>query len=416
MSRQRPLLAGLALSLASACGPEAQPPGQGVDVPLGPCGHALYVLSSDYQSTNVSLLGWEGEVLSHSIVSSASEDPGLSVALSGDVSAPTSRTLGGELVLIDRYPAAVLSFVDPRSATVRAQLSVQTGFASNPQDYLELSPDKAYVTRYSPNPEPGREPLDEGSDVLVVDPANVALLSRIDLGAAMDGAEPGILPRPSRMVAAGDYVYVLLSAYSLDFSRSGDGRVAVLDARSDELVSSFELAGARGCYGLALSASGARLAVGCSGTFGGTSTPTLEDAGVLLLDAAGPELSLAARWSAEELGGDPLGQSLSFSAEGELLLATFGALDDEGTQVRPDRLLALSLDSGATRELSRSPSVPFSLGDVRCEQACGACFVADADRGAALRVPLGASGAGESLEAIVVDEEIGLPPRYLGAY
>ncbi|MBK6512995.1 MAG: hypothetical protein IPM79_07895 [Polyangiaceae bacterium] len=402
-------------SLGAGCGPEAPTPPAGVDVPEGPCGHALYVLSSDYQSTNVSVLGWDGVVLSDSIVSSASRAPGLSVALSGDVTAPTDRTSSGEIVVLDRYPAAALTFVDPTTATVRDQLSLQTGFASNPQDYLEVAPDKAYVTRYAANPEPGREPFDEGSDVLIIDPSSATISGRIDLQAAMAGAEDGILPRPSRLVATEDTVFALLSAYSLDFSRSGEGRVAAIDPQGDQLLSFVELTGARGCASLALSSSGSRLAVGCSGTFGGTSTPTIEDAAVLVFDVAGAELSLVARWSAQELGGDPLGLSLDFVSDGELLLSTLGRLDDEGEQVRPDRLLALSIEDGATRELLRSDGAPFTLGDVRCEAACGACFVADADHGAVQRVNI-VDGRAEGSEAVVLDDGIGLPPRYLGAY
>ena len=47
--------------------------------------------------------------------------------------------------------------VVPATADVLAQLSVGTGFASNPHDYLEVAADKAYVTRYDSNPHPGSE-------------------------------------------------------------------------------------------------------------------------------------------------------------------------------------------------------------------------------------------------------------------
>src|SRR3954468_24346113 len=58
------------------------------------CPSALTVASSDYVSTNVSVISPTGAVLSQSIISSASAPPGLTTALSGDVVFPLSRTPG----------------------------------------------------------------------------------------------------------------------------------------------------------------------------------------------------------------------------------------------------------------------------------------------------------------------------------
>lgn len=396
------------------CDPEPVPPPEGVDIPEGACGHALYVVSSDYQSTSVAIVGYDGQVLSSSILSSASESAGLSVPLSGDVTAPTSRTSSGQIVLMDRFPAGVISFLDPTGPEVTRQITVQTGFNANPQDVLELD-NRLYISRYELNPDPGAEPFDRGSDVLIADAADGALIGSIPLEAAMEGAPEGFLPRPSRMVAIDGLVYVLLSAYSADFARSDDGRVAVIDPARDEVVRHVALTGARGCSGLAVSPSKARIAVACSGTFAGASTPSIDDSAIVVLAVEEDALTVEQTIFASTLGEDPVnGFSVAFVSEESLLASTFGVLDASGEVARPDRLLEVSLD-GAVRELGRSDKKVFTMGDVRCEAACGVCFAADADGLQVQRFAIQDGQLGES-KGISLDDGIGLPPRYLGAY
>src|SRR5262249_49627102 len=150
------------------------------------CDKALVVASSDYTSTNVSLLSPAGSILSEILISSGSTTTGLSTALSGDVILPLAAPPSGRVVLLPPS-ASVLTWVDPTTAAVTAQLSVRTGFLSNPYDYLEVAPDKAYVTRFESNPQPGKEAFDGGGDVLVIDPQSFALRGRVDLSSSDDG-------------------------------------------------------------------------------------------------------------------------------------------------------------------------------------------------------------------------------------
>ncbi|NUP08558.1 MAG: hypothetical protein HOW73_21115 [Polyangiaceae bacterium] len=406
----------IAALLLAACEPQETEEPTGVDVPNGPCGHALYVVSSDYQSTSAAIIGYDGGVLAPSMIDSGSDVSGLSVALSGDVVTPTTRTTSGSVVLIDRSASAVLTFLDPTTASVEQQISVQTGFIqANPQDVLEIASDKIYVSRYGANPEPGVEEFDEGSDVLVVDPQAGAIVGRIDLAGAMAGAAEDIEPHPSRMVGSAERAYVLLSAYSRDFSKSDDGRIAVLDSTSDTIADTLVLSGARGCYAFAIAPSGTRLAVGCSGTFNLTSTPNLDDSALLVLDLVDGGLTIAKRFDAVDIGDAPIGQSIAFVGDDTLMFSTMGQLDDAGSQRVPDRLLELDIAAGDTRELLRTESVPFTIGDMRCETTCGICFVADGDRNVVQRMEIDGAGVG-ALEAISIDDGIGLPPRYVGAY
>lgn len=413
MCMRRFVLVSLLIS-SSACGPDELPPPEGVDVPAGPCGHALYVVSSDYQSSSVSIVGYDGAVLSTAILHSGSANDSGGVALSRDVTAPTTRTSSGSVVLLDRE-VGMLTLLDPVAATVTRQIPVRTGFdLPNPQDVLEITPDKIYVSRYGSNPNPGAEPFDEGNDILIVNPRTGSITGSIGLADAMGGAEEGILPHPSRMLASEDRVYALLSAYSLDYSRSGDGRIVTVDPSADAIESVITLDGMRGCSGFALSPSGKRLAVACSGTFALSNTPSVEDSGVVVVDLAGAAPSIAHRVEASELGGDPLGLSVAFLSDDVILAATMGKLDDSGALGRPDRLLEITL-GGDVRELLRSESMPVSLGDVRCEAACGVCFAADADHNVVQRIEITDGRAG-TMEAIPLDDGIGLPPRFLGAY
>jgi len=405
----------VALALLGCGDSGSQPAPVGVDVERGPCGHALVVVNSDYQSSSVAIVGYAGEVLAGSIVSSASETTGLSVPLSKDVVLPTTRTTGGDILLIDREQA-VLTVLDPVNAVVRQQIKVGTGFGSNPQDVIEVGGGTLYVSRYGSNATAGSEPFDEGSDVLVVDGASGAIEGRIDLSTAMEGAPEVIFPNPSRMVAGEGRVFLLLSAFSKDFSTSDDGRVAVVDTGMNEIVSVAVIDGMRGCLALAIAPGGERLAVGCSGTFAASSTPSLEDSGVVVLKIGeGGALSEVQRFSAQDLGGDPISSSLSFASDSTILLATFGRVDDSFAQARPDRLLALDLESGTTRELARTQETPFSIGEIHCQPACGVCFAADAEKLGVLRLPIEIGALGEP-EIITIDDGIGLPPRSLGAY
>jgi hypothetical protein len=360
------------------------------------------VVNTDYQSTSVSLLDREGEVLSASFISSASASTGLSVPLGADVVLPTETAAGDEIVLIDRYPASVLSWVDLRTAQVRAQLSVATGLSANPHDYVTLSANEAWVTRF------------QGHDLLVLDPEVPAILAEIDLGAAMAGEAAGFSAGPDHAVLVASDLYVLLEGYNADFTQSVESRIVRIDTRSRELTATHILAEMHGCGGLALSADRARLAVFCSGEFQGTSNPSLDTSGVVVLDL-GAELTETHRISARSLGGQPVAFSGAFVDPDRLLLVTQGRFAGPEGSSEPDCLLDLDLPSGANHVLLTSDPDPFTLGAVRCPGDCGVCFVADAGRRGVHRYHLG-DGALVRDGQITTDDQTGLPPRGLGVY
>ncbi|WP_438024090.1 hypothetical protein [Sorangium sp. So ce233] len=414
------LVAGAAGALLGCNAPAPPEDTGGTDAPEGPCGIGAVVISSDYQSTSVGLLSWDGAVLSASIASSASAPVVLSAPLSGDVTAPTMSLRGGRLALIDRS-ASALTWLDARRGEVTGQLSVATGFTANPQDYIEVSPVKAYVPRLEPNLAPGAQPLDGGSDVLVVDPEARALVGRVDLAPAMAGEDPEFHPRPSRAALVEDSLYVLLTASTLSFLETAASRLVEIDARDDAIRAVTLLDGLHGCTGLAVSPSGARLAVVCSGSFGGDSTSNLAEAGLVILARGEGGLVEERRWTAAELGEGSPGFSVAFASEDTVLFTTLGRDAIGGGRPVDDTLTAVDLSGGAPGVLLRSKELPFSLGEVRCAAACGRCLVADAetDGGVVHRFDVGAGGGSRALVhagAFHVDPRVGLPPRYLGAF
>ncbi|MGE0321820.1 MAG: hypothetical protein AB7S68_05940 [Polyangiaceae bacterium] len=426
MSKQLSQILLPLLFTLTACG-VPEPPGStgGVDTQETECGRGLVVIGSDYQSTNVSLLDPQGNVLSSSFISSASSGVRLNAPLSGDVVAPSTRLVGDRAVLLDRYPAAVITWIDLQTAKVTAQLGIGTGFSANPHDYVELSSELAVVTRFEPNPNAGKQAFDEGNDLLLIDPSKPAIVGRIDLTNALGDSSAGYFPRPDKLRVVGDQLYVLASAYSADFSDSLESRIVRVDLQTRSVVEVLTLDGLHGCAGLALSPSHHQLAVSCSGPFGGDAVIP-EGSGLALVNIEG-ELSLERSIPAAELATDPLAYSLDYVSDDTLLFTTFGRFDPGGT-ARPDRLIQLDLNDLSTQELITSASDPFTLGDVRCNAACGSCFLADAGRGGVVhhfgfevesapgQQRLVRQGPLTLQASTKPDSQIGLPPRYLGAF
>lgn len=397
----------LALAVASCNVPDSSPSTGGVDVPNGPCGRGVVVIESDYSSTNVALVGFNGATYSGSFLSSGSLSPGISMALSGDVVAPLERP-SSSIVLLDRYPNAVLTWADPVTAGVTAQLSVAAGFASNPHDYLDVGDGKAYVSRYGSNPSPGKQPWDQGGDLLVLQSNPPSIRGRIDLRQPDDG---DLLPRPDRMIRLGSSVAVLLQRFDATFSRAGDGRVVGIDPSADRIAWRIDLTGFASCGAVARSPSGATWIVVCSGTFQ-DGAAQLQRSGIAVFDATSePPLEIR-RYDAATRLGAPLAPAIGYASETLVVGVAYGNLDAP----TGDRLFSLDLASGEVTTLLET-SEPFVLGEVRCARECGEpCLVADAQsRG--LRVWRATESGVMQQEAMVgLSDGVGLPPRSLGGF
>jgi hypothetical protein len=367
------------------------------------CPSALVVASSDYTSTNISVLSAAGAILSESIVSSASAPPGLTTALSGDVVLPLAPT-PGKIVLIDRYPNSVVSWVDPSTGAVTHQLPVGTGFAANPHDYLEVSRTKAYVSRHESNANAGQQPNDGGGDLLIIDPEAVAITGRVPF--APDGA---LLPRPDRMMRVGGEVWVSLLRFDADFKTVGDARLVGVSTTDDSIAWTLDLPGVANCGGIAMAPAGKVVALACGGGLG-DADPTQRSAVVLVDASAHPPVELKRFAVAAQLGA-PLDPALAYASDGLLVGAVLG----DTKAGRNDLAYALDLVSGTARVLADAGAA-FAFSDVHCAPGCDdLCFLTDANANA-LRV-WKANGTLLSPQASVpVDPSIGLAPRAIGSF
>ncbi|MEZ4266821.1 MAG: hypothetical protein R3F39_10615 [Myxococcota bacterium] len=314
----------------------------------------MAVVCSDYASTAIAVLDPEAlRVTAPLLIHSGSASPGVLVALSGDVTLPTAPALGGPVLLLDRYPNGVVTWVDPVSATVIRQVDLGAGFAPNIRDMVATHGARWLVTRANPNRQPGAKPLDRGDDVLLIgaDGSSLASLSATEL----DGF-PG---RPDRLLARPNgEVWVSLNRASLDYTEWLDGmvgRVRVGEGSTLQWLERIAYPDTRCCGGLATD--GVRNALACPGSFD-TAARTVDPTGsaVLLLDDNAKE-------TARLVGSDPrvgaaIGQDIAMLAGGRVALVALGDFDGA-----VDRVLAWHPIADTVVELYRA-SAPFIIGSL----------------------------------------------------
>ncbi|WP_205633935.1 YncE family protein [Labilithrix luteola] len=349
------------------------------------------VVRSDYASTQIALVDDGGRVLSANVVSSGSTPSGATSALSGDVVLPHDAPAAGKVVLIDRFPNGILTWLDAETGAVEGQLNVVPGFPANPHDYLDVAPGKAYVTRFGSNTNPGKVAFDEGGDLLVVDTARRSLSKRIDLS----GYGGGVDPRPDRMTMAAGRAYVTLSRLDATFERGEDGLVVVIDVTSDEVVDTIPIPGLKNCTNLALSPDARALAVSCSGLYKVPGAAQMAASGVVVFELASKKELL--RGPASTIGA-ALGSSLGFPTS-RTVVAVANA--DAG-----DQILAIDLETAQAKVLHQTS--PFAAGDMFC--GCGGrCLVPDADAASLLAVDA------ERVAPLAALTGSGLPARAVSA-
>lgn len=372
------------------------------------CPPALAVILSDYASTQVALVDPDGRTESESLISTASSrTDGLAFALSGDVVLPGSRTESGRVVLLDRYGTNVVTFVDPFSGRVLDQLSVGTGFDSNPHDYLEVG-DKAFVARFGQNTQPGREPFDDGGDLLVLEKTKPRIRGQIRMPTWDD--------LPSRATALslveGDLA-VTLARISLDFRTTGSAALAWVSPEDELLKESFDLAPYKNCSRAMLSPNGERFALVCSGALDQTGQVEDASASGILVFSATSRSGIWGELPASELGYGPLQPDGAFFSDDVLLVKTQTELNSSEN----NRLLAVDLRARTAAVLLEA--APDSDGDgqgvvyggLYCPAPCpGVCLLADADEHVLQRVGAGPDGTPELLEPLGVEDRVGLPP------
>jgi hypothetical protein len=382
------------------------------------CDRGVFVIEQgpDYQSTNVAVLAMDGTVLQESIASSATDSVGLTAPLSGDVVPPTEPVPGDEIVLVDRaMGASRLVWVDLKTAARRV-LPVDTGFSPNPQDYAQVSLNKGYVPRYAQNAQPGKQPFDGGSDLLVVDPSEMTITGSIDLRPALGKHAAAAQPDAVHVVVVGKRAFVLLEVLGADLSASAPSRLVTIDVTTDAITDVLALDGFQNCAGLMASPLSSSLGVLCSGGGDIQQSPgSLDGSGVVVVDITATPV-VKSSYRAADLGENRIGFSGDYAGASAILFQTFGYSDLSGASVSKDTLVRLDLESGQADLVL--DGAPFSLGGVACDVACGSCFVADSDRtgGVVHRLAVDAMGRVSDDRSIKAERAVGLAPRTLGKF
>ncbi|MCU0230610.1 MAG: hypothetical protein MUC67_04440 [Acidobacteria bacterium] len=182
--------------------------------------HRFAVACTDYASGGqVVLLEWSegGGLTTREQVTEASSDPRL-------------RLTRDALFVINGFSYDNLQRLDPAEEFATAW-QAGTGPGSNPRDVALIDAGKAYVSRYEP-------PFD---DLLIIEPRGGARRGAIPLGPL--ATNPDGTPRPDEITQAGGAAFVALQDIDRTFTRYGDGKLAVIDPRTDRVEKSVPLPG-----------------------------------------------------------------------------------------------------------------------------------------------------------------------------
>lgn len=389
-------------------GPDADDAGAPPEPPLV-CPDGITVALSDFFSSQVALGTVEGETQVQSLISTgSSETQGLAFALSGDIAVPGEPPTSGRIVIVDRWGTNVITWIDPETAAVLGQLSVGTGFESNPQDYVEIGDGLALVSRIDLNLYPGNEDFDRGSDVLVIDTEAREIVDAIELP-----IEDDLPPGPSAMMRLGDQVLVNLERYSADYTMTGEAMWAAISVTDPDLLWVEPLPGLKDCGRPVLSPDGTKLAMACTGRIEGDgSIEDIDQSAILLFDPSQDPPVEVARFSAEDLVGEPLQDNLAFVSDDHLLFKTqtpYGGTTN-------NRVFSFQLSTEAVTELFEARPDPATggkgivFGAIRCAPGCtDVCLMTDSDRGVLQRFRLTGTGV-KRLSPIEVEDGVGLPP------
>jgi hypothetical protein len=402
-----------ALGLGLGCGndkPAQAPPSTG-----GPAS-GVAVMMTDFASTSISLLAADGTLAKDDCMDSGTQASGkLSLALSGDVTLPSQPQMGGDLWIVDSGNAAV-TIVAPTTCTVLGQVSVSTGFKSNPHDVAVLSDKKVYVTRYDKNVAPA-DAMSTGDDIVILDRDAGSITGRIDMSAfaaPVDGAM--IQARPDRMMLIDGKVYVSLGNEDAMFSALGEGRVAIIDPASDTVTGTVSLTGLKGCSAMYYLPAAKALFVACGGSFADTDQAAASGIATVDLSVTPPVLGHVTK--ASSFGGKPVTFFWVTALSATRAFTTvIGSLPDAKNNVpgsndaafvfdpTTDVATALGLETGA-----------FDMG--RGVVGDGTLFVPDATMNKPLIHVFDVSGAGAPTEKTSFNPgpAQGLPPRELAWY
>jgi len=374
----------------------------------------IVVVNGDYiGSTAISFLDRDGNLVKDGCYTSGTGATGLAMTLSGDVVLPTQLAPGGPVILIDRgQNFNALTWLDPTTCSYLRQLTVGTGFDSNPHDVVILSASKAYVTRYAENGAATATPddFDDGDDLLIIDPTQPKILGRIDL---KPSAPAGVLPCADRALFAEGKVFVSLNAIGIDFKTYGTGRIVTVDPGTDQVTGTIDLPGTKNCGAMTYLAAEKKLLVACAGAYSDGAQQS-DHSAIVTIDLGVSPPSVTSQVAAASVGGLPFSNTTLAALDGSAAFAvTLGNLSN----LPPDRLWSLPL-SGALPVRVFESTEAFALGAVLVDTEKSRVLVTDGTTNtpASLRVFDLASGNFTASQTVKTNPAQKLPPRALAWY
>jgi hypothetical protein len=387
------------------------------DVGTAPAG-GIAVLSSDFvAASSLSLLDRNGQLVNDGCFHSGSRTPGLSQVLSGDVVLPSQPQPGHEVVLVDRGNA-VLTWLDPNTCAPLRQLSVGTGYASNPHDIVAVTAQKAYVTRWDQNGNatPNPNDFDDGDDLLIVDPIQAVVTGRIALTPfAPQVAGATIMARPDRALLIEGKVFVSLNALSLHYielgAPVGPGRVVVVDPATDSVTGSIDIPDRKNCGAMTYLDASKTLLVVCMGSWSDADPAASSGVVAIDLSVAPPMVKTVIAPTVAD-GRQFSATALAALSPDRVFVIAMGTYDG----LPPDTLWSFSLTGGSgVKVLDSSKGITF--GDLLADIDGQRIFLADGSNTRPLLRSFAVTAAGVTESAPVnVNPSVGLPPRSLAWY
>jgi len=379
------------------------------------------VLSSDFSSSSIAMLDADFVTIDESWLSSGTMYPGLVATLSGDVVLPNRQAGDGTVAVIDRFFTDVVTRFFVPSGNLNGQLRTQghtgdSGFSSNPQDFIYVDSDSAWVPRYESNLNPAAIAENQGNDLFEVNPSDMsATNARIDLssldttataGTGDEAVEVDVFARPSRGVLVGSRIVVGLDRISANFDAAGLGMVAVVDLE-DESVEGLELPGLKSC-GRTVPVPGepSKLVVACVGFAQpfGDEPQVRASSGISLLDVGEDGVTIEELWPVADDPESAIAINFAVAIDAQRVVAVASG----NFATTSDRLYLVDLATGA-QELVHESSDSFVIGESAYDPDSEMLYVPDAAQNAVLEFAAEEGGFVE-VGAVIVAPGIGLPP------
>jgi hypothetical protein len=379
------------------------------------------VISSDFSSSSIAMLDEDFVVIDESWLNSGTTYPGLVATLSGDVVLPNRQAGDGTFAVIDRFLTDVITRFFVPSGNLNGQVRTHgdvgdSGFSSNPQDFIFAGEDSAWTPRYESNLNPSAPPENQGTDLIEINPADMSVTgARIDLSSlnttatvmTHDGpVEVEVFARPSRGVLVGSLIVVGLDRISANFDAAGPGLVALVDLE-DQSVTGLELPGFKSC-GNAAPVPGApsKVVVACVGFAQpfGDEPQVRASSGIAILDVGESGVMIERVWRVADHPGEAIAINSVVALDERRVVGV--ATGDFATTV--DELYLLDLATEA-QDLIHASDGSFVIGLSAYDADSEMLYVPDVVANAVLELAADEDGFTET-GSTEIAPSLGLPP------